>query len=154
MENSITQFRNGVGRFCNHLESSSAALLQSVNRRAIPFDSALLSSDSVDSASLSFVQCLNRRVSTATSDLNLLESMSFDTVSFEELLGHCNEIYKKNESDVVELEERLSAFGYVAGLEIDEPEEDMNDLQPNTSLDLKNAMEDDDSLYPKIQFHS
>ncbi|KAM0065516.1 putative spindle and kinetochore-associated protein [Helianthus debilis subsp. tardiflorus] len=137
MENSITQFRNGVGRFCNHLESSSAALLQSVNRRAIPFDSA----------SLSFVQCLNRRVSTATSDLNLLESMSFDTVSFEELLGHCNEIYKKNESDVVELEERLSAFGYVAGLEIDEPEEDMNDSQPNTSLDLKNAMEDDDSLF-------
>ncbi|MFS7989854.1 hypothetical protein Hanom_Chr11g01051811 [Helianthus anomalus] len=106
------------------------------------------------SASLSFVQCLNRRVSTATSDLNLLESMSFDTVSFEELLGHCNEIYKKNESDVVELEERLSAFGYVAGLEIDEPEEDMNDSQPNTSLDLKNTMEDDDSLYPKIQFRS
>ncbi|KAI7746102.1 hypothetical protein M8C21_024667 [Ambrosia artemisiifolia] len=133
MEDSITQFRDGVGRFCNHLESSSAALLQSVNRRPIPFDSA----------SLSFVQCLNRRVSTATSDLNLLESMSFDTVSFEELLGHCNEIYKKNESDVVELEARLSAFGYVAGLEIDEPEEDIIDSQPNTSLDVKNTMEDD-----------
>ncbi|XP_076949945.1 uncharacterized protein LOC143622774 [Bidens hawaiensis] len=133
METSITQFRDGIARFCHHLESSSAALLQSVNRRPIPFDSA----------SLSFVQCLNRRVSTATSDLNLLESMTFDTVSFEELLGHCNEIYKKNQNDIIELEDRLSVFGYVAGLEIDEPEEDMNDSQPNISLNLKNMVEDD-----------
>ncbi|KAL8263176.1 hypothetical protein R6Q59_024525 [Mikania micrantha] len=133
MEDSISQFRNTVARFCLHLESSSGALLQSVNRRPIPFDSA----------SLSFVQCLNRRVSTATSDLNLLESMAFDTVSFEELLGHCNEIYKKNENYIVELEDSLSAFGYVPGSEIDEQEEDMNDSQPNTSLDLKNTMEDD-----------
>ncbi|KAK9068529.1 hypothetical protein SSX86_012644 [Deinandra increscens subsp. villosa] len=140
MEESITQFRDGVARFCNHLESSSAALLQSVNRRPIPFDSA----------SLSFVQCLNRRVSTATGDLNLLESMSFDTVSFEELLGHCNEIYKKNQNDIVELEDRLSAYGYVPGiicLEIDEAAEvDMNYSQPNTSLELKNTT-DDDSLF-------
>ncbi|KAI3512030.1 hypothetical protein L1887_19193 [Cichorium endivia] len=133
MEDSITQFCDGVARFCNHLESSSAALLQSVNRRSIPFDSA----------SLSFVQCLNRRVSTATSDLNLLESMSFDTVSFEELLGHCNEVYKKNQNDILELEDRLSAFGYVPGVEIDESEEDFTDSQPNTSLDYKNTMEDD-----------
>ncbi|KAI3683724.1 hypothetical protein L1987_84238 [Smallanthus sonchifolius] len=133
MEDSITQFRDTVARFCHHLESSSGALLQSVNRRPIPFDSA----------SLSFVQCLNRRVSTATSDLNLLESMSFDTVSFEELLGHCNEIYKKNQNDIIELEDRLSAFGYVPGLEIDEQEEDLNDSQANTSLGLKNTVEDD-----------
>lgn len=133
MDDSITQFRDGVARFCNHLESSSAALLQSVNRRPIPFDSA----------SLSFVQCLNRRVYTATSDLNLLESMSFDTVSFEELLGHCNEVYKKNQTDILELEDRLSAFGYVPGLEIDDLEEDKNDSEPNTSSDMKRTMEDD-----------
>nr|GEW40506.1 hypothetical protein [Tanacetum cinerariifolium] len=135
MEDSIREFRNGVSRFCNHLESSSAALLQSVNRRPIPFESA----------SLSFVQGLNRHVSTATSDLNLLESMTFDTVSFEELLGHCNEIYKKNQNDIAEIEDRLSAFGYVAELEISEPEEDLDldDLQPNTTLDLKNTIEDD-----------
>ncbi|GJV27167.1 hypothetical protein Tco_1383615 [Tanacetum coccineum] len=135
MEDTIREFRNGVSRFCNHLESSSAALLQSVNRRPIPFESA----------SLSFVQGLNRRVSTATSDLNLLESMTFDTVSFEELLGHCNEIYKKNQNDIAEIEDRLSAFGYVAELEISEPEEDLDldDIQPNTTLDLKNTIEDD-----------
>ncbi|CAH1441854.1 unnamed protein product [Lactuca virosa] len=133
MEDSITQFCDGVARFCNHLESSSAALLQSVNRRSIPFDSA----------SLSFVQCLNRRVSTATSDLNLLESMSFDTVSFEELLGHCNEVYKNNQNQIIQLEDHLSAFGYVPEVEIDEPEEDFIDSQPNTNLDFKNTMEDD-----------
>ncbi|KAK1424226.1 hypothetical protein QVD17_19547 [Tagetes erecta] len=60
--------------------------------------------------SLSIVQCLRHRVSTTTRDLNLLESMAFDTVSLEELLGHYNEIYKKNESDIVEIEDRLSAF--------------------------------------------
>ncbi|XP_024984225.1 uncharacterized protein LOC112520157 [Cynara cardunculus var. scolymus] len=133
MEDSITQFRDGIARFCTHLESSSAALLQSINRLPIPFDSA----------SLSFVQCLNRRVSTATSDLNLLESMTSDTVSFEELLGHCNEVFKKNQNDIVELEDRLSVFGYVPEAEIDESEEDWNESQPNTSLDLKNPMEDD-----------
>ncbi|XP_071719313.1 uncharacterized protein [Rutidosis leptorrhynchoides] len=144
MEDSIAQFRDGVARFCNHIESSSAALLQSVNRRPIPFDSA----------SLSFVQCLNRRVSTATSDLNLLESMTFDTVSFEELLGHCNEVYKKNEIDIADLEDRLSVFGYVPGLEINEPEDDVNDSKPNTSLNLKNTMEDDSLLADAIEAYN
>ncbi|KAK1434059.1 hypothetical protein QVD17_10977 [Tagetes erecta] len=64
----------------------------------------------LDLFSLSIVQCLRHRVSTTTRDLNLLESMAFDTVSLEELLGHYNEIYKKNESDIVEIEDRLSAF--------------------------------------------
>nr|XP_043612227.1 uncharacterized protein LOC122583920 [Erigeron canadensis] len=138
MEASISQFRDGLARICNHIDSTSAALLQSLNRRPIPFDSA----------SVSFVQCLNRRVSTATSDLNLLESMTFDTVSFEELLGHCNEVYKKNQIDIVELEDRLSDFGYVPGLDTDEPKEDTNDTELNTStpLDLKNTMEDDSLL--------
>lgn len=70
----------------------------------------------VDSASSTFVQCLNRRVSSTSSDLNLLESMSFGTVSFEELLGHCNEVYKKNQVDILELEDRLKSFGYVPGM--------------------------------------
>lgn len=41
--------------------------------------------------------------------------MSFGTVSFEELLGHCNEVYKKNQSDLIQLEDRLKDFGYVPG---------------------------------------
>lgn len=68
-----------------------------------------------DSASSTFVQSLNRRVSSATTDLDLLDSMSFGTVSFEELLGHCNELYKKNQTDLSELEDRLKCYGYVPG---------------------------------------
>lgn len=69
----------------------------------------------LDSASSTFIQCLNRRVSSASSDLNMLDSMSFGTVSFEELLGHCNEVYKKNQADLVSLEDRLKSFGYIPG---------------------------------------
>ena len=41
--------------------------------------------------------------------------MNFGTVSFEELLGHYNEVYKKNQSDLTELELRLKDFGYSLG---------------------------------------
>ncbi|KAI3701341.1 hypothetical protein L2E82_45995 [Cichorium intybus] len=30
-------------------------------------------------------------------------------------IGHCNEVYKKNQNDILELEDRLSAFRYVPG---------------------------------------
>ncbi|KAK1257479.1 hypothetical protein QJS04_geneDACA023810 [Acorus gramineus] len=38
--------------------------------------------------------------------------MAFGTVSFEELLGHCNEVYKKNQSDLSEVEQRLEELGF------------------------------------------
>ncbi|XP_056158784.1 uncharacterized protein LOC115666419 isoform X4 [Syzygium oleosum] len=103
MEEAIATLGRSLGHFCNHLQSSVDALNQSIDRRPIP----------LDSASSTFVQCLNRRVSTASGDLELLDSMSFGTVSFEELLGHCNEVFKKNQSDLAQLEERLKSFGYV-----------------------------------------
>ncbi|KAF8403423.1 hypothetical protein HHK36_011527 [Tetracentron sinense] len=49
--------------------------------------------------------------------------MAFGTVSFEELLGHCNEVYKKNQSDIVELEDRLTTFGYIPEIEVDDEDE-------------------------------
>lgn len=48
-------------------------------------------------------------------DLNFLESMSLETVSFEELLGHVSEVYKKNETDLLELQKQLKGVGYVPG---------------------------------------
>lgn len=54
-------------------------------------------------------------MSTVSVDLNLLESMSLETVSFEELLGHVSEVYKKNESDLLELQNQLKGVGYVPG---------------------------------------
>uniref|UniRef100_A0A5B7BE06 Uncharacterized protein n=1 Tax=Davidia involucrata TaxID=16924 RepID=A0A5B7BE06_DAVIN len=63
--------------------------------------------------------------------------MSFGTVSFEELLGHCNEVYKKNQSDLVELEDRLRSFGYFPELEIGEEDEVSDDSSMPLGLDLK-----------------
>ncbi|WJX84967.1 hypothetical protein P8452_67485 [Trifolium repens] len=120
----ISSFCNALESFCNHLQSSSNALKQSINRRPIP----------LDSASSTFVQCLNRRVSIASSDLEMLDSKSFGTVSFEELLGHCNELYKKNQTDLIQLEDRLKSYGYVPASDIDE-EDEVYDIQPQDSDD-------------------
>ncbi|KAF3502229.1 hypothetical protein F2Q69_00045402 [Brassica cretica] len=76
--------------------------------------------------------------------------MSFGTVSFEELLGHCNQIYKSNQEEVLNLQERLADFGYVAGVEIDEESEDSDDdlespsLQPSVlkRLDVDDLLDD------------
>ncbi|XP_030512524.2 uncharacterized protein LOC115726681 isoform X1 [Rhodamnia argentea] len=124
MEETITTLSKSLGYFCNHLQSSVDALKQSMDRRPIP----------LDSSSSTFIQCLNRRVSTASSDLNLLDSMSFGTVSFEELLGHCNEVFKKNQSDLAQLEERLKSFGYVPNVDNDE-EDAIDDLSSPIELD-------------------
>ena len=67
------------------------------------------------SASSTFIQGLNRRVLSASTELNLLDSMSFGTVSFEELLGHCNEVYKNNYFHIIDLQDRLKPLGYVPG---------------------------------------
>ncbi|KAG6625542.1 hypothetical protein CIPAW_16G104200 [Carya illinoinensis] len=64
----------------------------------------------IDSISLSFIKSLNCRVSNASSDLN--NSMILRIVSFEELLGHCNENCKKNQSDLSELQDNLKRLGY------------------------------------------
>ncbi|KAI3924455.1 hypothetical protein MKW98_032656 [Papaver atlanticum] len=113
MDESISTFCKTLACFCKHLQSSSDTLKESVERRPIP----------LDSASSTFIQCLNRRVKSASSDLNFLESMAFDTVSFEELLGHCNELYKKNQDYLIELEDRFKSFGYTPEAEIDDEDE-------------------------------
>ncbi|KAG2406649.1 uncharacterized protein HKW66_Vig0059060 [Vigna angularis] len=126
-EDPISSFCNTLAAFCNHLHSSSDALKQSIDRRPIP----------LDSASSIFTQCLNRRVSAATADLDMLDSMSFGTVSFEELLGHCNELYKKNHSDLLQLQEHLQSRGYTTVPDIEE-EDEFEDIQyqdPEDKLD-------------------
>jgi hypothetical protein len=106
---------NKLESFCNHLQSSSDALVQSIHHRPVPFNSA----------ASTFEQWLNRRISTSSADLELLDSMS-STVSFEELLGNCNELYKKNQTDLIDLEDRLkSCYGYVPVPEIEEGERDV-----------------------------
>ncbi|CAN1277982.1 hypothetical protein LINPERPRIM_LOCUS16508 [Linum perenne] len=116
MEELISALGQSLSSFCNHLLASCDGLKKSVDRRPVP----------LDSASSTFIYNLNRRISAAGSDLNLLDSMSFGTVSFEELLGHCNEVYKKNQSDVLELEDQLRSYGYIpVELEIEDEDEDL-----------------------------
>ncbi|MED6208488.1 hypothetical protein PIB30_045493 [Stylosanthes scabra] len=50
--------------------------------------------------------------------------MSFGTISFEELLDYCNELYKKNHSNLLQLEDRLkSSYVYVPAPDFEEEEE-------------------------------
>ncbi|KAB1200301.1 hypothetical protein CJ030_MR0G007668 [Morella rubra] len=129
MEEEIRSLSKSLGSFCNHLELSCDALKQSIDRRPIP----------LDSVTSSFIKCLDRRVSSASRDLNVLDSMSFGTVSFEELLGHCNEVYKKNQSDLSELQDRLKSLGYcVPGVEIGD-EDEVHDL--STPLGSTNGLD-------------
>ncbi|KFK25053.1 hypothetical protein AALP_AA8G060600 [Arabis alpina] len=110
MEEELKRLSKSLGGFCNHLQSSCDAFNLSLNRRPIP----------LDSASSTFIKSLNRRISTTGSELNFLDSMSFGTVSFEELLGHCNQIYRNNQEEILHLQDRLTDFGYVPVIEIDE----------------------------------
>ncbi|KAL0648524.1 hypothetical protein Bca4012_046815 [Brassica carinata] len=146
MEEEVKRLSKSLGGFCKHLQSSCDAFNQSLQRRPIP----------LDSASSTFIKSLNRRLSTAGSELNFLESMSFGTVSFEELLGHCNQIYKSNQEEVLNLQERLADFGYVAGVEIDEESEDSDDdlESPSLQRSVLKRLDEDDLLDDSPNFKS
>ncbi|XP_020255974.1 uncharacterized protein LOC109832904 [Asparagus officinalis] len=113
MESAISTFCGSLATFCNHLDSSTEALSDSIQRRPVP----------LDSAASAFLQSLDRRISSASADLNLLESMALGTVSFEELLGHCYEVYNTNQKYITDIEGRMSSFGYVPEAEGDDDPE-------------------------------
>lgn len=62
-----------------------------------------------------FLNSMDKHVSSANGDLNHLDSMVLGTVSFEELLGHCNEVLKINQKYISDIEDQMSQFGYVPG---------------------------------------
>ncbi|KAL1201262.1 hypothetical protein V5N11_013372 [Cardamine amara subsp. amara] len=65
--------------------------------------------------------------------------------SFEELLVHCNQIYKNNQEDLLHLQDRLTDFGYVPEIEIDEGRDDESDFGAFGHEDSKHS---DDDLEP------
>ncbi|KAL3532210.1 hypothetical protein ACH5RR_005731 [Cinchona calisaya] len=145
MTESIKKFCSSISGFCNHLQSSCDALKHSLDRRPIP----------LDSASATFMQSLNRRVSTTSADLNLLESMSCDTVSFEELLGHCTQVFNNNQIHLLSLQDHLiSTSSYIPSADTDEDQDEGekeldDDLSPFIScktLPLSRYPDDDDPL--------
>ncbi|KAJ0982595.1 hypothetical protein J5N97_010850 [Dioscorea zingiberensis] len=143
METSITAFCGSLAAFCNHVQSSSQALSDSIQRRPIP----------LDSAASTFLQSIHRRISSTADELNLLESMALGTVSFEELLGHCNEAYKINQSYISDLQDRMISFGYVPEIELDDEDDELRCLNskflsPINGLDMQEFSCGSDSILP------
>ncbi|XP_077243003.1 uncharacterized protein LOC143883548 isoform X2 [Tasmannia lanceolata] len=141
MDDSISTFCKTLASFCKHVQTSCDSLKESVERRPIP----------LDSASSTFIQRLNHRVSSVSEDLNLIHSMAFETVSFEELLGHCNEVYKKSQNDLTDLEDRLRSFGYVPDSKFQSLEDRLDKL-PFTcrSGSLRNRIDEDPLLEDSV----
>ncbi|KAL6559091.1 hypothetical protein OROHE_006460 [Orobanche hederae] len=136
MEESVGKFCRTAAKFCNHLQTSCGALKESVDRRPIP----------LDSASTTFVQSINRRVSASGDDLNFLESMSFATVSFEELMGHCNEVLKKNQNDFLALQDHLhSSNKYIPPPDFDEEDAIGDSALDNFSTCISNEFKSNDT---------
>lgn len=112
MQDPSSIFCNQLRSFCDHLQSMCSNLKASMQQRPIPLGSSLNSS----------LEGLNRRLTSTNQQVEALESMTIDTISFQELLGHCNQIYKQNESALSVLEDRLKEYGYEPG-EIDSGDE-------------------------------
>lgn len=112
MQDPSSIFCNQLRSFCDHLQSTCNNLKASMQQRPIPLGSSLNSS----------LEGLNRRLTSTNQQVEALESMTIDTISFQELLGHCNQIYKQNESALAVLEDRLKEYGYEPG-EIDSGDE-------------------------------
>lgn len=63
-----------------------------------------------------FLEALNEDVSSALAELQDLEERTTDTLSFEELLVHCDALYKSNEDGIYKLELQLQQYGYTPGV--------------------------------------
>ncbi|KAJ3674795.1 hypothetical protein LUZ60_005411 [Juncus effusus] len=109
METAIWALCKSLSSVCNSVQSASSSLSDSIKRPPIP----------LESSASAFLKSLDRRISSTSGDLNQLESMAFGTVSFEELLGHCNEVYKLNQKYISDVEDRMTDFGYVPEIEMD-----------------------------------
>ncbi|KAJ6827532.1 uncharacterized protein M6B38_126770 [Iris pallida] len=142
MESTILSFCKTLGSICNHIDSSTKSLIDSIQRRPIP----------LDSAASAFLQSLDRRTSTTGGDLDLLDSMAMGTVSFEELLGHFTELHRTNAKYIAGIQGRMESFGYVPEMELEDEDEEDLDLDSETlnrdhgSKGLEEELLFDDSL--------
>jgi NAD-dependent DNA ligase len=102
-----TAWCNGLQSSCAHLQSSVEKLQASVTQRCV---------NSIPSSNFaSFLEDVNDQVSSVTADVEFLEAMTTDTLSFEELLANCTELYKQTEAGISVLETQLVQYGYIPG---------------------------------------
>ncbi|XP_078177757.1 uncharacterized protein LOC144572183 isoform X3 [Carex rostrata] len=124
MEAAISSFCKALSGVCTSVQSASASLSDNVSRPPIPLESAVSM----------FLNSMDKHVSSANGDLNHLDSMVLGTVSFEELLGHCNEVLKINQKYISDIEDQMSHFGYVPEIEIESSDAGM-DLNVDSILE-------------------
>lgn len=105
---SISAFCTQLRGCCEHVDASCATLRSAVDQRPSSLPSSNLPS---------LLTTLINRVSSASQEVGNLESRTIDTISFQELLGHCMEIYKQNETSICMMEDRLKEFGYTPVVE-------------------------------------
>ncbi|XP_031473110.2 uncharacterized protein LOC116245735 isoform X2 [Nymphaea colorata] len=130
MDDPAMEFCKFLRSYCDRLERNCTSLRESVDRKSIPLE-----------FSTSFLDRLDRQVSSLSGDLESLGSMVVDTVSFEELLGHCNEIYKDNANRMAQLEDKMKELGIDLGLDDENVGED-----PDGGSPISGAYIDLDSL--------
>ncbi|CAN6439966.1 unnamed protein product [Victoria cruziana] len=127
MDDPAMEFCKFLRTYCDRLEKNCTSLRDSVDRKPIPLE-----------FSTSFLDRLDRQVSSLSGDLESLGSMVVDTVSFEELLSHCNEIYKDNAKRMAELEDKMKDLGIDLEMEDDVVNENPDEGPPisGTYVDL------------------
>lgn len=130
MEGHISSFCKSLTSFLSHVESTIDSLTQSIQSPTIPIGKTIPRSMIYlsiyipsrwqhshhflpDSVTSSFLRKINSRTFTVGESFERLESMALGTVSSEELLGHCNEVYKMHQMHIRDLEEFLGDYGYV-----------------------------------------
>ncbi|EFJ14377.1 hypothetical protein SELMODRAFT_423850 [Selaginella moellendorffii] len=99
----VSYFCAELRGFCSRLETQCTSLHTSIGRVTALEESG---------AAARFVDQLNDRVLSVTARLETLKAVTMGTISFHELLGHCNEVYKKNEDTNRLLEMELERHGY------------------------------------------
>ncbi|KAG6551060.1 hypothetical protein Mapa_007294 [Marchantia paleacea] len=91
----------------------------------------------------SFLLDFGDRAAEDAAELEVLEEMTVENVSFQELLANCMELYKQNETSIEELEPQLEQYGYVRG-ESEKATEDKETLEMTFVEDLKQRVRSKD----------
>ncbi|XP_024366783.1 uncharacterized protein [Physcomitrium patens] len=93
-----------LNQFCTQLQKNCSSLHSIVQRKP--------ESQSRDHNFDIFLEDLNEDITSALAELQHLEERTTDTLSFEELLVHCDALYKSNEDGIAKLELQLQQYGY------------------------------------------
>ncbi|KAJ7571130.1 hypothetical protein O6H91_01G150300 [Diphasiastrum complanatum] len=101
----VSAFCKQLQEFCSHLHTSCTDLRTMVMQVPAPL---------ADDAT-SLLGDLNVRISQTNTEVEALKGLTLGKISFEELVGHCMELYKENEVAINQLESHLTPFGYVSG---------------------------------------